>query len=111
MHAPERSRLLWCTPGLREEYRLLEWARAEGWTIARQCVDAADVVAAASIESACVVVVSPEIQRMDPALWSDLCSRALRVIVLRNPGDAATMPAALPGADVGEGTVESLIEL
>lgn len=88
MPAPDRNRILWCTPGVAHERSLMDSVRTAGWTVSRECIDAADVLAAVSIEPESVAVVSSTIQRVDAALWGELCARAVRVVVVRAPGES-----------------------
>jgi len=90
MPSPDRNRILWCTPGVANEGFLIDSAQAAGWTVSRECIDAADVLAAVSIEPESVAVVSTAIQRVDSALWGELCVRAARVVVVRVPGESST---------------------
>jgi MinD-like ATPase involved in chromosome partitioning or flagellar assembly len=88
MPSPDRNRILWCTPGVANERLLIDSVRAAEWTVSRECIDAADVLAAVSIEPESVAVVSTAIQRVDAALWGELCARAARVVVVRAPGES-----------------------
>lgn len=88
----ERNRIVWCTPGIANEVALLDSVRADGWAVSRHCVDATDVLAAVTVESGSIAVVSAGMQRIDAALWSDLCSRAAAVIVL-GEHDAVPVPS------------------
>lgn len=87
MLVPERNRIVWCCPGLAGEAQLIDQVRNAGWSIARQCVDAADVLGAVSVEPTSLVVASSGIRRVDPALWSEVCDTAAAVFVIREPGD------------------------
>jgi len=84
MSLRERGRIVWCTPGIGSEGVLLDSVRAAGWVVSRQCIDAVDVLASVSIEANSIVVASTHMQRVDSALWSDLCSRAAAIIVLQD---------------------------
>lgn len=106
MLAPDRNRLLWCTPGYADERILVDILSSTGWTITRQCIDAADLLGAVSVEPESVVVVSSAIQRLDAALWSSICDRAAAVFVLQGTADG---PVPLGGRghvtiDVGSAT-------
>ncbi len=88
MPSPDRSRIVWCTPGVANERALAESVRAAGWSISRECIDAADVLAAVSVEPGSIAVVSTAIQRVDAVLWGDLCARAASVVVIRGLGES-----------------------
>jgi len=88
MPSPDLNRIVWCAPGVTHEQLLLEAVRAAGWSISRECIDAADVLAAVSIEPGSVAVVSTAIQRVDVALWEELCARAAQVIIVRGFGES-----------------------
>lgn len=58
------NRLIWCTPGRKDEAELIADVVAAGLTVARRCVDAADLLAAASIEADALVVVDADVPRL-----------------------------------------------
>lgn len=98
MPSPDRNRIVWCTPGVANERLLVESVRAAGWSIARECIDAADILAAVSVEPESVAVVSTAIQRVDAPLWADVCARAAYVIVVRGAGESSIPPSPSRGA-------------
>jgi hypothetical protein len=100
MPAPDRHRIVWCTPGVADERVLMDSVRAAGWSIARECIDAADLLAAVTVEPDSVAVVSTTIQRVDAALWEELCARAIRVIVVDGVGGSA-IPHSFPAGASG----------
>lgn len=87
MLSADRNRIVWCCPGIPDEDRILASVRARGWIVARRCIDAADVWGAVSIEPDSVVIASTSVQRLEPAIWTEICSSAAAVFVLRSPGD------------------------
>jgi Mrp family chromosome partitioning ATPase len=108
MLSRDRNRIVWCTPGVVDELALIDAVQADGWTIARHCVDAADTLAVVSIEPDSVAVVSTALQRVDAALWAELCERAAGVIVIRARGESGIPPSS-PGAAHIEATSTALL--
>lgn len=72
------NRIVWCTPGRIDEADLISAVTAAGGTIARRCVDAADLLAAATIESEALVVIDEHV----PRLGSDVVAS----IQMQRPG-------------------------
>ncbi len=87
MLSRDRNRVIWCTPGVGSEGALVGAVRDAGWTIARHCVDAADVLGAATVEPDPIIVVSAGVQRVDPAVWAEICTAAKAVMVIRGQRD------------------------
>ena len=107
MLSRDRHRVIWCTPGVGSEGALVGAVRDAGWTIARHCVDAADVLGAAAVEPEPIVVVSAGVQRVDPAVWSEICTVAKAVMVIRGQRD---MPVPRGNGVVSEIPVEYAVE-
>jgi MinD-like ATPase involved in chromosome partitioning or flagellar assembly len=77
------SRLVWCTPGRTDEAELIADVVAAGLTVARRCVDAADLLAAASIEADALVVVDADVPRLGADIVASVqSSHSNRVIGL-----------------------------
>ena len=58
------NRVIWCTPGNRLETDLITGVNQRGFTVVRRCLEAVDVLAAASIEPHAAVVVDADTPRL-----------------------------------------------
>lgn len=77
------NRLIWCTPGRKDEAELISDVVADGLTVSRRCVDAADLLAAASIEVDALVVVDADVPRLGADIVASVqSSHSNRVIGL-----------------------------
>ena len=75
-------RVIWAGGSLIGEPALLAGACAAGAIVLRRCVDAADLLAAASLEPSAVVVLTPSVARIDAELVARIASGARTVIGL-----------------------------
>ena len=58
------KRVIWCTPGRSDEATWIAQLTGRGFTIVRRCVEATDVLAAASIEDHAAVVIDMDTPRL-----------------------------------------------
>lgn len=58
------NRIIWCTPGRPDEAEWIADVTRRGFTVVRRCVEAADLLAAASIEQDAAIVVDVDTPRL-----------------------------------------------
>ncbi len=78
------NRVIWCTPGAAQESAWVADMSRRGFTIVRRCVEAADVLAAASVEPRAAVVVDIDTPRLSSdalAAIPDVSDRAIIAVV------------------------------
>lgn len=77
------KRIIWCTPGRSDEAAWIAGVTQHGFTVIRRCVEAADLLAAASIEPDADIVVDVDTPRLGADAFAALPqSRARRIIAL-----------------------------
>lgn len=82
-------RMVWCTPGRIDEADLISAASAAGATVVRRCVDAADLLAAASIEADAIVVIDASVPRLGSDIVASIHSSGPERIVGLTDGPSA----------------------
>ena len=83
-------RIIWCTPGRSDEAAWIADVTRRGFSVVRRCVEAADLLAAASIEPDAAIVVDVDTPRLGvDALAALPPSRARRIIALASDQRAA----------------------
>lgn len=88
------ARIIWAGGSLAGEPALLGEATASGATIIRRCVDAADLLAAASLEPSAIVVLTPSVARLDGEVLARIAIGGRVVIGLADDErDAAVLHA------------------
>jgi MinD-like ATPase involved in chromosome partitioning or flagellar assembly len=58
------TRVIWCTPSRGDEAELIAEVSAAGCTVVRRCLEAADLLAAAAIESQAAIVIDAAVPRL-----------------------------------------------
>lgn len=100
------NRVIWCTPGNSRETELMAGVTQRGFTVVRRCVEAVDVLAAASIEPHAAVVLDITTPRLSADIVAAISGLQQRVVlaVASDPG------AATRARDWGIGSVVMLSE-
>ena len=84
------TRVIWCTPGNRLETDLITGVTQRGFTVVRRCLEAVDVLAAASIEPHAVVVVDADTPRLSADTVAAIPGLRERIVIaLASDQDAA----------------------
>lgn len=85
------NRVIWCTPGYPRESELIAEVTKRGFTIVRRCVEAVDVLAAASVEPHAAVVLGVDTPRVSADTIAAIPGRPHRTIIaLATDHDAAS---------------------
>lgn len=84
------NRIIWCTPGSPDETGLIAGVTQRGFTIVRRCVEAVDVLAAASIEPHAAVVFDVNTPRLSTDTVAAIPGLQQRIVIaLASDDDAA----------------------
>ena len=84
------TRVIWCTPGHRLETDLITGVTQRGFTVVRRCLEAVDVLAAASIEPHAAVVVDADTPRLSADTVAAIPGLRERIVIaLASDQDAA----------------------
>ena len=84
------TRVIWCTPGNRLETDLITGVTQRGFTVVRRCLEAVDVLAAASIEPHAAVVVDADTPRLSADTVAAIPGLRERIVIaLASDQDAA----------------------
>ncbi len=75
------NRIIWCTPGRSDEAAWIAAVAGRGFTVVRRCVEATDVLAAASIENQAAVIIDLATPRLSMEILDAISSVPDRVIV------------------------------
>ena len=85
------TRVIWCTPGNTQETELIAGVTQRGFTVVRRCVEAVDVLAAASIEPHAAVVVDITTPRLSADIVAAIPGLHQRVVLaIASDPEAAT---------------------
>lgn len=85
------TRVIWCTPGNPRETELIAGVTQQGFTVVRRCVEAVDVLAAASIEPHAAVVLDMTTPRLSADIVAAIPGLQQRVVLaVASDPDAAT---------------------
>lgn len=104
-------RIIWCTPGRSDETGLIADVTSRGFTVVRRCVEAADLLAAASIEQDASIVVDVDTPRLGADALSALPpNRARRIIALSIRESGASIARAWGVDAVVEGLGSGVVE-
>ena len=87
------TRVIWCTPDRRDESSWIAEVTGRGFTVVRRCVEATDVLAAATIEDQAAIVVDVDTPRLSADIVSALPGRDRRRIVAIAADDDALVRA------------------
>jgi MinD-like ATPase involved in chromosome partitioning or flagellar assembly len=83
------SPVIWCTPGRSDEADLIAEIATRGMTVVRRCIEAADLIAAATIDECAALVIDASAPRLSSDTVTSIAGRKERVIVfLSNDDDA-----------------------
>ena len=86
-------RVIWCTPGRREESSWIAELTGRGFTVVRRCVEATDVLAAATIEDQAAIVVDVDAPRLSADIVAALPGWNQRSIIAIAADDGALQRA------------------
>lgn len=104
-------RVIWCTPGRSDEAGLIADVTSRGFTVVRRCVEAADLLAAASIEQDASIVVDVDTPRLGADALSALPPNRARRIIALSTHESGTSIARAWGVDaVVEGLGSCVVE-
>lgn len=79
------TRVIWCTPGNRLETDLITGVTQRGFTVVRRCLEAVDVLAAASIEPHAAVVVDADTPRLSADTVAAIPGMRERIVIALAP--------------------------
>jgi len=113
--------VIWCTPSRSDEADLISAVSARGLTVARRCIEAADLFAAASLDEQAALVIDGATPRLSTDTALSLPNRENRVLIVLVDDDdalarARTWDLRLPVLDARtlpsrEAIVERIVEL
>jgi MinD-like ATPase involved in chromosome partitioning or flagellar assembly len=106
------NRIIWCTPGRRDEAQLITDANRHGFSIVRRCIEAADLLAAASVDDRAAIVLDASTPRLGTDVISGLkANRQIVVLVSDDQGAALARAWGLDRVipDSSPGFMEDLI--
>lgn len=87
------NRVIWCTPGSPREADLIAGLTKRGFTIVRRCVEAVDVLAAASVEPHAAVVIGVDTPRLSADTVAAIPDVQQRVVIAIAPDQDSAMRA------------------
>lgn len=87
------NRVIWCTPGSPREADLIAGVTKRGFTIVRRCVEAVDVLAAASVEPHAAVVIGVDTPRLSADTVAAIPDVQQRVVIAIAPDQDSAMRA------------------
>jgi MinD-like ATPase involved in chromosome partitioning or flagellar assembly len=81
--------IIWCTPGRSDEADLISAVSARGLTVARRCIEAADLFAAASLDEQAALVIDVATPRLSTDTALSLPNRESRALIVLVDNDDA----------------------
>lgn len=94
------NRIIWCTPGLSHEAAWIAEVTRRGFTVIRRCVEAADLLAAASIEQDATIVVDVDTPRLGADALAALPPNGARRVIALASDEREAVTARAWGIDV-----------
>lgn len=83
------NRIIWCTPGRTDEAQLISDVSRRGFSVVRRCIEAADLLAAASVDDSAAIVLDASTPRLGTDVVMGLkAGRHIAVIVSDDHGTA-----------------------
>jgi len=93
------NRVIWCTPGRPEEANWIADLNQRGFTVVRRCVEAVDVLAAASVEAQAAVVIDLDTPRLSADTIAAIPGVGERIVIAIASDDDAADRARHWGVD------------
>jgi MinD-like ATPase involved in chromosome partitioning or flagellar assembly len=85
------NRVIWCTPGNPHETDLISGVTQRGFTVVRRCLEAVDVLAAASIEPHAAVVLDADTPRLSADTVAAIPKLRERIVIALAPDQDAAV--------------------
>ena len=93
------TRVIWCTPGRKDEADLIAAVTSAGCTVIRRCLEAVDLLAAAEVEPQAQIVVDIAVPRLGVEIVASIQERAIGRVIGLVDGDPGSSQARAWGID------------
>ena len=93
------TRVIWCTPGRKNEADLISAITSSGCTVIRRCLEAVDLLAAAEVEPQAQIVVDIAVPRLGAEIVASIQDRAIGRVIGLVDGDPGISQARAWGID------------